>query len=887
MAVQLNMKKDLKKSTIGAAAVVYHFNQRFVGGFVYRKNNSDLADTDSKITFPLARKALKVNCHRFSAQLAYSPLYRLYRKFVREVLLFKKFVGLLRKTYLPIHVRLYTNPQGTHRSAGGFLVKSLYLFLFLSGYAWQSRTVKTQHFLFKRLTHAFAGNPLYFVSQRRTHRASIPESAFLSIFLPVFFLLPFLFFSVPVAHAATLGKPANNLGLTGYWSFNEGTSTQATDFSGRGNTGTLQSSPTWVNGKYANALSFSGSNWVDATDQNYFSPLVNDMTISVWAKIPTNASASGNGAVGSTGRNMLAKGASSQWEWTLENDSNTKFCFGSYTLPGSSHGSACVTRTMNDGQWHHYLITIDDGVEDNVYIDGTLEASITSFVSSMGNGTQQVQVGRRGDGNYFIGDVDEVRIYSRALTAAEVATLYGQGGVKVNSSQTAITNGLVSRWTFDGADVTDKVYDRVGNNNGYLFNAATSSTKVIGKLGQALNFDGVDDYVLATVSNGVTTNQATMTAWVKLYSKNSYDAILESRSSGLQSLLLSGAAGNPLTYAWDNAASEYNAATGLTLDPGEWYFVAAAIEPTQATVYRHSTDGTLLTHTVVKSHTARTLNGSWNMGRDPSAGSRLWNGHIDDVRIYSRTLSAAEIKQIYNEGLGTKTNASTQTLQGSGLASGLVGLWTFDGADLTDKVYDRSGAGNNGYIFNAATTSAKVIGKLGQALRFDDVNDYVSVADNNTLDPSTITVSAWVYPTGADPGNGFDRVVDKANSGSMSQAGYRLLGIAASDCGSTAWGAQWYSGSAQKTVCGPTTAAINRQWTHLVFTHDGTTGHMYSNGVLINSTTAAFSAGNSFDLAIGNSIQVSRPFGGSIDDVRIYNRALSAAEVLQLYNAGK
>src|SRR3989344_8951715 len=151
MAVQLNMKKDLKKSTIGAAAVVYHFNQRFV----------------------------------------------------------------LRKTYLPIHVRLYMNPQGTHRSAGGFLVKSLYLFLFLSGYAWQSRTVKTQHFLFKRLTHAFAGNHLYFVSQRRTHRASIPESAFLSIFLPVFFLLPFLLFSAPVAHAATLGKPANNLGLTG------------------------------------------------------------------------------------------------------------------------------------------------------------------------------------------------------------------------------------------------------------------------------------------------------------------------------------------------------------------------------------------------------------------------------------------------------------------------------------------------------------------------------------------------------------------------------------------------------------------------------------------------------------------------------------------------
>ena len=61
----------------------------------------------------------------------------------------------------------------------------------------------------------------------------------------------------------TLIRPPNNLGLVGYWPFNEGTGAQAGDFSGNGNTGTLAGSPMWVNGKRSQALDFEASNGAD------------------------------------------------------------------------------------------------------------------------------------------------------------------------------------------------------------------------------------------------------------------------------------------------------------------------------------------------------------------------------------------------------------------------------------------------------------------------------------------------------------------------------------------------------------------------------------------------------------------------------------------------
>jgi hypothetical protein len=117
-------------------------------------------------------------------------------------------------------------------------------------------------------------------------------------------------------------------------------------------------------------------------------------------------------------------------------------------------------------------------------------------------------------------------------------------------------------------------------------------------------------------------------------------------------------------------------------------------------------------------------------------------GNLDDVRLYNRALSDAEIKQVYNLGQATQNTSSVNLQHGSSLASGLVGLWTFDGPDVTDKIYDRSGQGNNGYFIGGSTSSAKTIGKLGQALTFDGSNG-VDMGTHASLNiPGDLTISA-------------------------------------------------------------------------------------------------------------------------------------------------
>src|SRR5690606_20679208 len=106
-----------------------------------------------------------------------------------------------------------------------------------------------------------------------------------------------------------------------------------------------------------------------------------------------------------------------------------------------------------------------------------------------------------------------------------------------------------------------------------------------------------------------------------------------------------------------------------------------------------------------------------------SSVSRYANGVIDEPRIYNRALSADEVKNLYDLGTPQTVNAS----QNSSMTSGLVGEWSFNGADISGTTaYDRSGSGNNGTLTNGPTPT---FGKVGQALSFDGTDDYISVAD--------------------------------------------------------------------------------------------------------------------------------------------------------------
>src|SRR3989338_11541268 len=126
-----------------------------------------------------------------------------------------------------------------------------------------------------------------------------------------------------------------------------------------------------------------------------------------------------------------------------------------------------------------------------------------------------------------------------------------------------------------------------------------------------------------------------------------------------------------------------------------------------------------------------------------SGGIDPFPGSFDDVRVYNRALSPDEIKRLYNMGATTKFNVSKK--QDPSLNQGLVGLWTFDAPDMEGvAAYDHSGNNNNGTLTNGVK---KAIGKIGQALNFDGVNDYVGNINFGSISTSQLTQSYWIKKT--------------------------------------------------------------------------------------------------------------------------------------------
>ena len=204
--------------------------------------------------------------------------------------------------------------------------------------------------------------------------------------------------------------------------------------------------------------------------------------------------------------------------------------------------------------------------------------------------------------------------------------------------------------------------------------------------------------------------------------------------------------------------------------------------------------------------------------------------------------------------------------------TGLVAAWSFDAAGATAA--DATGKGHTGTI-SGATWSAT--GKNGGALSFDGVNDWVTVADANDLDLTNgMTLSAWVNPTAS--GSDWRTILLKENPGFMAYALYSNT-----DTGRPS-GHVVIGGSDLDTR--GTAAVANNVWTYLAATYDGANLRLYVNGTLVSTraVTGSMSASTGA-LRIGGNATWGEWFGGLIDNVRVYSRSLSAAEIQTDMNA--
>ncbi len=256
-----------------------------------------------------------------------------------------------------------------------------------------------------------------------------------------------------VSLAVTVSNTVPVQGLVTYWTLDEGSGATANDSSGSRNNGTLYNSPVWTTGEINGGLSFNGAN-------NYVStPAVNlagtrAVTVALWVN-RTYSSASGHALFEST-----ANYNSSTTGFGFFPD-DTSVCSGGGMMAGV-HGSAgynvkCYAQPSS-GVWHHLAVIFDKSQSAanvvSLYVDGvpqTAQAQAYSSVNTDNFGSNPLYLmSRGGSSDFAAGIIDDFRVYSRALSAAEVQQLYALGSqanapaVMAGAAQPDVTTQIVT-----------------------------------------------------------------------------------------------------------------------------------------------------------------------------------------------------------------------------------------------------------------------------------------------------------------------------------------------------------------------------------------------------------------------------------------------------------
>jgi large repetitive protein len=300
---------------------------------------------------------------------------------------------------------------------------------------------------------------------------------------------------------------------------------------------------------------------------------------------------------------------------------------------------------------------------------------------------------------------------------------------------------------------------------------------------------------------------------------------------------------------------------------------------------------------VTNSLASGTVNVAYNQSLTASGGTPPYSWSVTSGSL-PQGLSLSQSGTI--SGTPTGTGASTFTVQVQDNAvqiatqsfnltinlapppisiTGLVGYWSFDNGTANDN----SGNGNNGTLINNPSV---VAGKSGQALSFNGSTQYVNVGSVLNPGSGNLSVFAWVKTTQA---GGLNMIVSKRNSSVATNGGYQLF-----QNGSGALSFTFGDGNSSRVRIDSSGPRINDGNWHsvgVVFTRTGN-GVIYVDGAPAAGGSGSITSqsgfvNNSLPLRFGVEDQTGQGFlywNGAIDEVRIYNRALSAQEISDLYN---
>lgn len=430
----------------------------------------------------------------------------------------------------------------------------------------------------------------------------------------------------------------------------------------------------------------------------------------------------------------------------------------------------------------------------------------------------------------------------------------------------SLEKGLVGHWTMDDADTDGStLYDRSAYDNHGTINGPIT-TGVSSPIGQAYSFDGTSGGIQLTKPEPNTiTSSFTITTWCVLDSGQDTSNIF---STSNDSFRWRASSGDTHWVLLDDGSGNSTYFGSSTL-PFDTYFYYTVVYDSSVPELRFYIDGQL-DDTISVSETSLQPYDEMYIGAY-QLGSEVWGGEISDLRLYNRVLSESEINQLYQ--------MREQRTQSNDLAKGLVGHWTMDDSDTSGgTIYDSSGYDNHGTLNNSPTTGTG--GKINEAYDFTNdgsTNVSIDASSGTGLDFSgDISYSFWINhqdTLDSSGDNDYKTVLsyDSNNNSSFIIEDSGELNVSVNIDGSrTGFRSSFIS---------------ENTWYHIVVTYDSSSDTLsqYIDGALDNFSTITSGtrspAGTTFYIS-----DPSRSVGGLIDDVRVYNRVLSASEVSRLYN---
>jgi len=656
-------------------------------------------------------------------------------------------------------------------------------------------------------------------------------------------------------------------GLVGYWPMDESAANSCTggtndtcDKSGNLNNGAWAGDATFTTGKIGNATTYDGTGdtttFADVLDSNFNEPL----TLSAWVKTSTDGSQS-----------LITKQDSSS-PYSGYNLQTGAGGFIFFQLVNDYSSNVIEVRSTNDlnyddGIWHHVVATYDgsssaSGVK--IFFDGNAVATTTTLNNLTTTTTNSIPLNlgsRNAAAQYLNGQLDEARIYNRALTPGEVNDLYNWAP------------GPVGYWKFDDGSGST-VADSSGNNNpATITDGSTVGEWAIGKYGSTYNTRGHGSTEYITLANSLSLNtRNTISFWANFTS-------FEDGANGSVVGGNSTAADAGYMFYIDNTSIYARQSTGSavsisnTLSLSTWYHISVVRDGTSIKFYSNGQQ--LGTTQTLGANNVFSMLAITNFGT--GAQSFPVEGMVDDVRVYNYPRTQEQIIEDMNGGHPTG---------GSPLGTA-TSYWKFDEGYGTTAFDDIDSNSND---LTLSTASWTLSGKFDKAWNGQG-GRWLSRADDADFDfaaADSFAISMWFKSDSATNPGATEWLLNKSLSGGTQEAGYAIY---ANTDGTVCFGIDddttW---SPTVSSCTPTDIYDNT-WRHILAVRDVTADQtqLYIDGELIDSdsdtTTATLANARIFYLGDRQGADGGDELNGDIDEVKIFRDAIDADQAKILYNA--